>query len=89
MPISYPLLLITFFQNYTGYMIMPHDNKFQEIIIINVLELIMVKKCCNTLVMLHWVAFLIILKCYHYICFLSSKVATACWVLTFCDTYAM
>ena len=52
MPISYPLLLITFFQNYTGYMIMPHDNKFQEIIIINVLELIMVKNaairwsCC-------------------------------------------
>ena len=35
------------------------------------------------------VAFLIILKCYHYICFLSSKVATACWVLTFCDTCAM
>jgi len=33
-------------------MIMPHDNKFQEIIIINVLELIMVKNaairwsCC-------------------------------------------
>ena len=47
------------------------------------------KKCCNTLVMLHWLAFLIILKCYHYICFLSCKVATACWVLTFCDTYAM
>ena len=28
-------------------MIMPQDNKFQEIVIINVLELIMVKKCCN------------------------------------------
>jgi len=52
MPISYPLLLITFFQNYTAYMIMPQDKKFQEIIIINVLELIMVKNtaiyrsCC-------------------------------------------
>ena len=68
-PISYPLLLITFFQNYTAYMIMPQDNKFQEIIIINVLELIMVKKCCNILVLLHGVAFLIILKRYHYTCF--------------------
>jgi len=53
MRICYPLLLITFFQNYTAYMIMPQDNKFQEIIIINVLELInMVKNaaifrsCC-------------------------------------------
>jgi len=27
------------------------------------------KKCCNVLVLLHGVAFLIILKCYHYICF--------------------
>jgi len=35
-----------FFHNYTAYMIMAQD-KFQEIIIINVLELIMVKKCCN------------------------------------------
>jgi len=41
-----------FFQNYTAYMIMPQDNKFQEIIITNVLELIMVKNaaicwsCC-------------------------------------------
>jgi len=69
MPISYPLLLITFFQNYTAYMIMPQDNKFQEILIINVLELNMVKKCCNILVLLHGVAFLIILKCYHCICF--------------------
>jgi len=69
MPISYPLLLVTFFQNCTAYMIMPQDNKFQEIIIINVLELIMVNKCCNILVLLHGVAFLIILKCYHYICF--------------------
>jgi len=68
MPISYPLLLITFFQNYTAYMIMPQDSKFQEIIIINVLELIMVKKCCNMLVLLHGVAYLIILKCYRYIC---------------------
>ena len=42
MPISYPLLLITL------------DNKFQEIIIINVLELIMVKKCCNILVLLQF-----------------------------------
>jgi len=50
-------------------MIMPQDNKFQEIVIINVLALIMVKKCCNILVLLHGVAFLIILKCYHYICF--------------------
>ena len=47
MPISHHLLLITFFQNYIVYMITPQDNKFQEIIIINVLELIMVKKCCN------------------------------------------
>jgi len=46
MPISCPLLLITFFQNYTAYMIMAQD-KFQEIIIINMLELIMVKKCRN------------------------------------------
>ena len=38
-----------FFQNYTAYMIMSQDNKFQEIIIINVLELIMVKKYCNML----------------------------------------
>jgi len=28
-------------------MIMAQDNKLQEIININVLELIMVKKCCN------------------------------------------
>jgi len=39
-----PLLLITFFQNCTTYMIMAQDSKFQEIFIINVLELIMVKK---------------------------------------------
>jgi len=26
---------------------MAQDNKFQEIFIINVIELIMVKKCCN------------------------------------------
>jgi len=58
-----------FFQNYTAYMIMPQDKKLQEIIIINVLELIIAKKCCNMLVLLHGVAFLIILKCYHYICF--------------------
>jgi len=69
MPISYTLLLITFFQNYTAYMIMPQDNKFQETIIINVSELIMVKKFCNRLVLLHGVAFLMIIKCYHYICF--------------------
>ena len=36
-----------FFRNCTTYMIMVQDNKFQEIFIINVLELIMVKKCCN------------------------------------------
>ena len=36
-----------FSHNYTANMIMAQDNKFQEIIIINVLELIMVKKCCN------------------------------------------
>jgi len=72
MPISSPLLLITFFQNYTAYMIMPQNSKFQEIIIINVLELIMVKTCCNMLVLLYWVAFLIILQCYHYICFPSG-----------------
>jgi len=47
MPISCPLLLITFFQNCRIYMIMAQDNKFQEIFIINVLELIMGKKCCN------------------------------------------
>jgi len=46
MPISCSLLLITFFKSYTAYMIMPQD-KFQEMFIINVLELIMVKKCCN------------------------------------------
>ena len=46
-----PSFLITFFQNYTAYMIMPQD-KFQEMVIINVLELIMVKNaaicrsCC-------------------------------------------
>jgi len=33
------------------------------------LELIIVKKCCNILVLMHGVAFLMILKCYHYICF--------------------
>ena len=44
LPISCPLLLITCFQNYTAHVIMAQDNKFQEIIIINVLELIMVKK---------------------------------------------
>jgi len=38
------LVTITFFQNCTTYMIMAQDNKFQEIFIINVLELIMVKK---------------------------------------------
>ena len=47
MPISCPLLLITFFQNCTTYMIMAQDNMFQEIFIINALELIMVKKYCN------------------------------------------
>jgi len=35
-----------FFQNCTTYMVMAQD-KFQEILIMNVLELIMVKKCCN------------------------------------------
>ena len=44
MPIPYPLLLITFFQNCTAYMIMPQNNKFQETIIINVLELYYAKK---------------------------------------------
>ena len=34
-----------FFQNYTAYMIMAQDNKFQEIFVIYVLDLIMVKKC--------------------------------------------
>ena len=47
MPISCSLLLITFLQNYAAYMIMAQDNKFQKIFIINVLGLIMVKKCCN------------------------------------------
>jgi len=28
-------------------MIMAQDNKFQEIFIINMLEVFMVKKCCN------------------------------------------
>jgi len=39
-----------FFQNYTAYMNMAQHNKFQEIIIINVLELIMVKNgaICRT-----------------------------------------
>jgi len=44
---SCPLLLITFFQNCTTYMIIAQDNKFQVLFIINVLELIMVKKRCN------------------------------------------
>jgi len=35
-----------FFQNCTTYMIMTQD-KFQESFIINVLELNVVKKCCN------------------------------------------
>jgi len=51
-------------------MIMAQDNKFHEIFIINVLELIMVKKCCNMQDLLHGVVFLIISKCYHYIRFL-------------------
>jgi len=46
MPISCPLLLITFFRNCTTYMIMARD-KFQEIFIVNVSEMIIVKKCCN------------------------------------------
>ena len=46
MPISCPRLLITFFENCTTYMIMAQD-KFQGIFIINMLELIRVKKCCN------------------------------------------
>jgi len=53
MPISCPLLLTTFFGNCTTHMIMAQDNKFQEIFIINVLELIMVKNAaiCRTFCM--------------------------------------
>ena len=44
MPITCPLLLITFFQNSAAYMlIVAQDNKFQKNFIISVLELIMVK----------------------------------------------
>jgi len=46
MPISCPFSC-SFFQNCTAYMIMAQDNKLQEIFIINMLELIMVEKCCN------------------------------------------
>ena len=46
MPISCPFSC-SFFQNWTAYMIMAQDNKLQEIFIINMLELIMVEKCCN------------------------------------------
>jgi len=42
-----PSSVDNFFQNCTAYMIMAKDSKFQEIFIINLLELIMVKKCCN------------------------------------------
>jgi len=50
-------------------MIMAQDNKFQGIFIINVLELITVKKCCNVQDLLHGVEFPIISKCYYYIRF--------------------
>ena len=43
-----PLSFNNFFQNCTTYMIMAQGNKFQEIFIINVLELMVVNKCCNT-----------------------------------------
>jgi len=39
-----PSSVDNFFQNCTAYMIMAKDSKFQEIFIINLLELIMVKK---------------------------------------------
>ena len=72
MPISYPLLLITFSQNYTAYMIMPQDNKFQEIIIINVLELMMVKKMLQYVGPVAWGCIsnnTKMLPLVHYICF--------------------
>jgi len=40
-----PFSFDNFFQNYTACM--AQDDKFQEIGIINVLELIIVKICCN------------------------------------------
>jgi len=45
-----PSSFVNFFQSYTAYMIMAQDNKFQEIFIINGLELIMVKNTaiCRT-----------------------------------------
>ena len=58
-----------FFQNYTAYMIMPQDNKFQEIIIINVLELIMVKKILQYIGPVAWGCISNNTKYYHYICF--------------------
>jgi len=86
MPISCPFLLITFFRNSTTYMIMAQGNKFQEIFIINVLELIMVKKLLQYV---GPVVFPIISKCTITYVFKSSKIANACWVLTLmCDIYS-
>jgi len=88
MLISCTLLLITFFRNCATYMIMAQD-KFQEIFIINVLELITVKNaaicrtCCMGLYFQQYQNATI-----TYV-FKSSKIANAYWVLTLmCDIYS-
>jgi len=88
MPMFCPLLLITFFGNCTTHMIMAQDNNFQEIFIINVLELIMVKQAsiCRTCCMgLYFQSYQNATITYV---FKRTKIANPWWVLTLvCDIY--